>query len=130
MADAYQDLIAAASAPPQAPAAAAPVASDAYQDLLDAASAAQAKLDAQIEQLPSTVQTAVASQPAPSLDKLKYKGVNVTMGGFLEAAGIYRSKNIASDIGSSFAKIPFNNAPLSRVSEFRGTARQSRARNP
>jgi hypothetical protein len=90
------------------------------------AQAAQAKLDTQIEQLPSTVQTVVAAQPAPTMDKLKYKGVSVQMGGFLEAAGIYRSKNLASDISSSFAKIPFGNSPLAHADEFRGTARQSR----
>lgn len=90
------------------------------------AQAAQAKLDEQIQRIPDTVQTAVAAQPTPTLDKLKYKGVSVTLGGFLAAEGIYRNKNIASDISSSFAKIPFENAPLSRSDELRGTARQSR----
>ncbi len=91
-----------------------------------AAKAAQAKLDMQIQQIPGAVQTAVAAQPAPTLDKLKYKGVTVTPGGFLEAAAIYRSKNIESDLASSFAKIPFENAPLSRVQETRFSGRQSR----
>ena len=91
-----------------------------------AANATQAKLDEQIQRIPDTVQTAVAAQPAPTLDKLKYKGVSLTLGGFLAAEGIYRNKNIASDISSSFAKIPFDNAPLSRSDETRGTARQSR----
>ena len=90
------------------------------------AHAAQAKLDMQIEQIPGAVQTAVAAQPAPSLDKLKYKGITLTLGGFAAAEGIYRSKNIGSDISSSFSKIPFDNAPLSRTDELRGTARQSR----
>jgi hypothetical protein len=91
-----------------------------------AAHAAQAKLDMQIEQIPGAVQTAVAAQPAPTLDKLKYKGISLTLGGFAAAEGIYRSKNIGSDISSSFAKIPFDNAALSRTNELRGTARQSR----
>jgi cell division septum initiation protein DivIVA len=91
-----------------------------------AAHAAQAKLDMQIEQIPGAVQTAVAAQPAPTLDKLKYKGVSLTLGGFAAAEGIYRSKNIESDISSSFAKIPFENAPLAHTNELRGTARQSR----
>ncbi|HEX4709830.1 hypothetical protein [Phenylobacterium sp.] len=91
-----------------------------------AAHAAQAKLDMQIEQIPGAVQTAVAAQPAPTLDKLKYKGVTLTLGGFAAAEGIYRSRNIGSDISSSFAKIPFENAALSRTNELRGTARQSR----
>lgn len=90
------------------------------------AQAAQAKLDEQIQRIPETVHTEVAAQPAPSLDKLKYKGVSIQLGGFLAAEGIYRNKNIASDISSSFAKIPFENAPLSRSDETRLTARQSR----
>src|SRR6202008_2373162 len=36
------------------------------------------------------------------------------------------SKNIESDISSSFARIPFENAPLAHTNELRGTARQSR----
>jgi hypothetical protein len=93
-----------------------------------AAKSAQAKLDMQIQQIPGAVQTAVAAQPkAPTtIDKMKYKGITITPGGFLEAAGIYRSKNNESDIASSFAKIPFENAPLSKVQEGRFTARQSR----
>ncbi|HEX3367551.1 hypothetical protein [Phenylobacterium sp.] len=91
-----------------------------------AAHAAQAKLDMQIEQIPGTVQTAVAAQPAPTLDKLKYKGISLTLGGFAEAAGIYRSKTLESDIASSFAKIPFENSPLSQIHELRGTPHQSR----
>jgi hypothetical protein len=90
------------------------------------AKAAQAKLDMQIQQIPGAVETAVAAQPKPSIDKLKYKGITITPGGFLEAASIYRSKNIESDMASSFAKIPFDNAPLSRVAEDRFSARQSR----
>jgi hypothetical protein len=91
-----------------------------------AAHAAQAKLDAQIEQIPGAVQTAVAAQPAPTLDKLKYKGITLTLGGFAEAAGIYRSKTLESDLSSSFAKIPFENSPLSKLHELRGSPRQSR----
>jgi hypothetical protein len=91
-----------------------------------AAHAAQAKLDMQIEQIPGAVQTAVADQPAPTLDKLKYKGVTLTLGGFAEAAGIYRSKTLESDISSPFAKIPFENSGLSKLHETRGTPRQSR----
>jgi hypothetical protein len=91
-----------------------------------AAKAAQAKLDTQIEQIPTAVQTAVAAQPAPALDKLKYKGISLTLGGFAAAESIYRSKNLSSDISSSFAKIPFGNSPVAHTDEFRETARQSR----
>jgi len=90
------------------------------------AHAAQAKLDMQIEQIPGAVETAVAAQPAPTLDKLKYKGVTLTLGGFAEAAGVYRSKTLESDISSPFAKIPFENSGLSKLHETRFTPRQSR----
>ncbi len=94
-----------------------------------AAKSAQAKLDMQIQQIPGSVQTAVAALPksAPTtIDKMKYKGITITPGGYLEAAGIYRSKNIESDMASSYAKIPFENAPLSKTQEFRESERQSR----
>lgn len=91
-----------------------------------AAHAAQAKLDMQIEQIPGAVQTAVAAQPAPTLDKLKYKGVTLVLGGFAEAAGIWRDRTLESDISSPFAKVPFGNSGLSKLQETRGTARQSR----
>jgi len=90
------------------------------------AKAAQAKLDNQIEQIPGAVQTAVAAQPAPTLDKLKYKGITLALGGFAEATTIYRSKTLESDLASSFARIPFENSPLSRIQELRESPRQSR----
>ena len=54
-------------------------------------------------------------------------GVTVKLGGFVEAAGIYRSRNEVADIGSNFnTGIPFPNSALSHEGEFRATARQSR----
>lgn len=91
-----------------------------------AAQAAQAKLDTQIEQIPGAVQTAVAAQPAPTTDKLKYKGVSLTLGGFAAAEGVYRSKTLESDVASTYGKIPFGNSGLSKLHELRGTPRQSR----
>jgi hypothetical protein len=91
-----------------------------------AAKSAQAKLDMQIEQIPGAVQTAVAAQPKAPTDKFIYKGITITPGGFLEAATIYRSSNLGSDMASSFAKIPFDNAALSHAQEFRVSGRQSR----
>jgi hypothetical protein len=67
-----------------------------------------------------------AAAETGSSDNIHYKGVTVTIGGFAEGAGIYRSRNDASDISSSFNRIPFDNAPLAHTSELRGTARQSR----
>ena len=90
----------------------------------------QAKLDMQIQQIPGAVngavKTAVANQPKPPNDKFAFKGITITPGGFLEATTIYRSKGLSSDLASSYAKIPFENAALSHTQEFRESERQSR----
>lgn len=79
----------------------------------------------QIQTIPSTVRTEIAAEK-PKDGKIHYKGVTLTVGGFLAAESVYRSKNEEADIGSSFAKIPFANNVAGHTSEFRGTARQSR----
>jgi hypothetical protein len=58
--------------------------------------------------------------------QLRFKGITITPGGFLEAAGIYRSHNENGDVGSTFGNIPFSGTANAGVSEFRGSARQSR----
>ena len=62
----------------------------------------------------------------PKTDKIYYKGITVTLGGFAAAEGVYRTKNDVADIGSNYSKIPYNNATLAHTDELRGTARQSR----
>jgi hypothetical protein len=57
---------------------------------------------------------------------IRYKGVNITPGGFVAAEGLWRSRTEQTDIISSFNGIPFNRSPQSHLTEFRGTARQSR----
>jgi hypothetical protein len=53
--------------------------------------------------------------------------VKVTVGGFVEAAAVDRSKNETTDIASNWnTALPFNNSINSHQSEFRGSARQSR----
>ncbi len=54
------------------------------------------------------------------------KGVKVNLGGFIEEASIYRSRNENSDDGSYFQKIPLPNSPYYFQDETRFTARQSR----
>jgi hypothetical protein len=80
--------------------------------------------------LPSgtTVQTATP-QAAPPRAKGEFQlgGVTIRLGGFLEAAGIFRSRNEVADISSSWNGIPFGNMPQAHESETRATARQSRA---
>lgn len=90
------------------------------------AQALQTRLDAQIEEIPGAVKAAVASQPKPSLDKLPYKGVSLTMGGFAAAETASRSHDQTADIGSSFAKIPYANDRAGHTSSTNFTGRQSR----
>ena len=110
----------------QAQAQAAQAAADA--DRADAAAAHQ-EMAEQIQTIPGQVQGEINSEIAaekPKTDKFYYKGITLTLGGFLEAAGIYRSKSLESDLASSYAKIPYGNAPLAHVGESRASARQSR----
>jgi hypothetical protein len=62
----------------------------------------------------------------PLVNFFSYKGVTITLGGFLAFETVYRSRNEESDIGDVFAGIPEFNAPLNHMGEFRATARQSR----
>jgi hypothetical protein len=53
-------------------------------------------------------------------------GVKLSWGGFIEAAGIYRSRNEAADVGSDFNNMPYPISPLFHENELRFSARQSR----
>ena len=66
------------------------------------------------------------SEAKGNTDKLHYKGVTVTLGGFLAAESIYRQHDQASDISTSFASIPYANNSVGQTQELRFTARQSR----
>jgi len=67
-----------------------------------------------------------AAKADPEQAGIRYKGVTLTPGGFIEAAMLYRSANENADIGSTFANVPYEGTANSHLSEFRGTARQSR----
>ncbi|TWB36524.1 hypothetical protein [Nitrospirillum pindoramense] len=54
------------------------------------------------------------------------KGVKLTFGGFIEAASVYRSRNMTADVATPYAAIPLKNSSNYDRGEFRGTARQSR----
>ena len=73
-------------------------------------------------------QTAAAEPAKPSGPSGSFHvgGVTVTLGGFLAAEGVYRTRNNVADIGSNFNTIPLAQSPNYHTGEFRGTARQSR----
>jgi hypothetical protein len=71
--------------------------------------------------------TAEPEQPKLSMGTFMVGGVRVTLGGFIEEAGIFRSRNEAADIASSFSSgIPLPNSALYHENEYRQSARQSR----
>jgi len=54
------------------------------------------------------------------------KGITVNLAGFIEAASIYRSRNLNSDLSTPFQSLPLGNAPGYYQDETRFSARQSR----
>lgn len=69
---------------------------------------------------------AATAQTVPLTNFFTYKGITITLGGFLAFETVFRSRNQLGDIGSTFGGIPYFNSPLSHMQEFRETARQSR----
>lgn len=57
---------------------------------------------------------------------LNMKGISVNVGGFIEAASIYRTRNLNSDVSSQYNKLPLANQTGYYQDETRFTARQSR----
>ncbi|HXN53142.1 MAG TPA: hypothetical protein VN943_14515 [Candidatus Acidoferrum sp.] len=82
------------------------------------------------ESLRTTVATAQADakkaeETGPAT--IRYKGVNITPGGFLAAETVSRTRAVSGDINTPFTGIPYPGNSLARVSENNFTARQSRA---
>ena len=57
---------------------------------------------------------------------IRFKGINITPGGFIEAATVNRQRAISGDINTQFSGIPYSGSSLSRVTEMNFSARQSR----
>jgi hypothetical protein len=57
---------------------------------------------------------------------IRYKGVNITPGGFFEFATVLRTRATSADIPTPFTGIPYNGSALGKVTEWNQTARQSR----
>ena len=113
------------------------------QGATQASTAAQVQsTQAQVQQVQTQVQVVTATPPVTKEqvntqiaaavdkehhnDKFYFKGITITPGGFLEAAGIYRNRFQGDDIASSF-NVPFPaQSHASHASEGRFSARQSR----
>jgi hypothetical protein len=57
---------------------------------------------------------------------IKFKGITLTPGGFVEAATVTRSRATSSDINTPFNSVPYPGNALSKLSESNFTSRQSR----
>src|SRR5262249_12859407 len=57
---------------------------------------------------------------------IKYKGITITPGGFIEAATVSRSRATSADINTPFTGIPNPGLAIGKVSENNFTGRQSR----
>jgi hypothetical protein len=72
----------------------------------------------------TATQTSVKMLEAPM--SLRYKGVTLTPGGFIDVDMFARTRNENADLCTSFGGMPFGGTANSHLSEFRGSARASR----
>ncbi len=71
--------------------------------------------------------TEAPEEPKLPLGTFRVGNVQITLGGFVEAASIFRSRNEVADIASNFnTGIPLKNSPNYHQDEVRFSARQSR----
>ncbi len=73
-----------------------------------------------------TDETAAIKKSINSPAVLHYKGVTLAPGGYLAAETVWRSKATGGDIPTAFSAIPYEHADAYSLSEFYGSARQSR----
>jgi hypothetical protein len=87
------------------------------------------KVEAKVAAAPAGhTPSAPASAAAPMITKgpAPVEKVKVTLGGFVAAESVWRSRNEVADMGSNFGAIPYPFSPLYNENEFHGSARQSR----
>lgn len=58
--------------------------------------------------------------------KFRIGNTTITLGGYIDMTGVYRSANLTSGSGSPANKVPYPNSPNYYVDEIRGTAQQTR----
>jgi Skp family chaperone for outer membrane proteins len=72
-------------------------------------------------------ETTAIKKSIASPEALNYKGITISpAGSFLEAATVWRSGGTGGDINTSLTGIPLEHAQAAQLSEFFGSARQSR----
>jgi hypothetical protein len=96
------------------------------QKLQDLQTTTKATEQATQQQQVATAAALAKVTPPKGKKGIQIGAVTLTPGGFLDADGLYRSRNLTSDINTKFNSIPFGNSPNSSVDENRFSARQSR----
>src|ERR1700678_77366 len=71
-------------------------------------------------------ETASIKKQIDSPNVLHYKGIELTPGGYAAGETIYRTKATGGDIPTAFSALPYEGADAYSLSEFYGSARQSR----
>ena len=80
----------------------------------------------------STVATVAAAQAEAKKAEetgpasIKYKGISITPGGFLDAGGVWRRRATSADVNTPLTSIPYPGNSLAKVSELNFTGRHSR----
>jgi len=69
---------------------------------------------------------AAAALSLPLQAQFKVGAFDFTPGGFLDFTSVYRTTDVGSGIGTNFAKIPYNDSPAGKLSEFRESLQNSR----
>jgi len=69
--------------------------------------------------------TTSSSNPDQPL-AIRFRGITLAPGGFLDATGIFRTRNENADVDSTFGSIPLAGTANAGLSEFRGTGRATR----
>ena len=125
-----------AAADAQAAAAKAQAAADAQQQAATENTAAVSTLQSSVTDLKAnslslatTVsdETTAIKKAIASPDAINYKGITISpAGSFLEAATVWRQSATGDDINTGASSVPLQNADGAQMSEFFGSARQSR----
>jgi hypothetical protein len=71
-------------------------------------------------------QVTAVKKAIDSPDTLHYKGISLAPGGFLAGETVWRSKATGGDLPTAFSSIPYEGQDQYSLSEFYGSARQSR----
>ncbi|MGD0548563.1 MAG: hypothetical protein ABR991_12140 [Terracidiphilus sp.] len=134
--DAQLKMAQQAAAAAQASASKAQAAADAQQQAVTDNAAAVTTLQSSVTDLKGN-QASLAATVSDETTKIKkdianpsvlhYKGTTLAPGGYLAGETVFRTKATGGDIPTAFSSIPYEGASAYQLSEFFGSARQSRA---